>query len=293
MQKQSFFLSFFLVCLGLNLFAQPSTTVNPSAINNVLTQAAFVHSSNSTNTPGGSNYTHINATVCNNNPNAIVHVMTRTYEVCPKHIGVWYDEGQKKWAIFNQDKSPMSANKDFNVVIDGGFVHTATASNTTGNWTVIDNPATNNNPNAIIIVTQRFNSTASVYNNRAVGAWYNTKLNKWTIFNEDQSPLAANLQFNVKVTAAATPFSTNPTAFANNITNIQQRLLPTGIGGQNAIIVATHVYGGANPKYLTYTPHISYFGSPNAFWQILYGNCGGDVPSYLEVGHIFHLLSYK
>ena len=37
------------------------------------------------------------------------------------------------------------------------FVHTATATNTGFNYTLIDHPLTNNNPNAIVLVTQNYN----------------------------------------------------------------------------------------------------------------------------------------
>ena len=37
------------------------------------------------------------------------------------------------------------------------FVHVATAANITSNWTTIDHPLTNGNPNAIILVTPNWN----------------------------------------------------------------------------------------------------------------------------------------
>ncbi|MBI2766380.1 MAG: hypothetical protein HYX53_10790 [Chloroflexi bacterium] len=72
------------------------------------------------------------------------------------------------------------------------FVHTASAP--TGQSTVIDNPATNNNPTAIVIVTQRWEG---VYNPHPVGVWYSA--GKWLIFNEDVAAMPVNAQFNVLV----------------------------------------------------------------------------------------------
>ena len=40
------------------------------------------------------------------------------------------------------------------------FVHTATATNTSFNYTLIDHPLTNNNPNAIVLVTQNCDSAS-------------------------------------------------------------------------------------------------------------------------------------
>lgn len=88
------------------------------------------------------------------------------------------------------------------------FVHTATAQSTdvaaclTDQCTVIDNPLTNGDPNAILIVTQRYNegeSPTGVYNPHAVGVWYAPGLGKWTIFNEDVSAMPVGAKFNVLV----------------------------------------------------------------------------------------------
>jgi hypothetical protein len=79
------------------------------------------------------------------------------------------------------------------------FIHTATAGNSTSNYTTIDNVLTNGDPNAILIVTP--NLVNSVYNNFPIGVWYNTGTSKWTIFNQagGGNPIPNNSAYNILV----------------------------------------------------------------------------------------------
>ena len=80
------------------------------------------------------------------------------------------------------------------------FLHEATAANTTGNWSDIDHPATNNNPNAIILVTHNMNSDGSLdRNDKVTSVFYNTTTNKWAVFNEDVSSLLVGSSYNIYV----------------------------------------------------------------------------------------------
>lgn len=88
------------------------------------------------------------------------------------------------------------------------FVHTATVANTnvascaSDQCTLLDNPLINGNPNAILIVTQRYNegeSSSGVYNAHAVGVWYAPVQGKWTIFNQDLAAMPDGAKFNVLV----------------------------------------------------------------------------------------------
>ncbi|GHF43669.1 hypothetical protein HNQ07_001951 [Deinococcus metalli] len=83
-----------------------------------------------------------------------------------------------------------------------GFVHTSTAGNSVNNWTCIDNPATNDKPNAVVTVTHNYNpggdSTKSNYDTNLTGVWYTT--NKWCIYHEDPSKaMTAGKTYNVVV----------------------------------------------------------------------------------------------
>jgi len=79
------------------------------------------------------------------------------------------------------------------------FVHVATAGNSLGNYTIINNPLCNGDPNAILMVTPNLNpgNTLHVYNNHPIGVWYNGS--SWTIFEQDVATVPLNAAFNVLV----------------------------------------------------------------------------------------------
>ena len=82
------------------------------------------------------------------------------------------------------------------------FVHKATAANIILNWTDINNPLTNNNPNAIVLVTPNWNpdgGSDGVYDNASIGVWYDYSNNKWSVFNQDKSAMPVNASFNVLI----------------------------------------------------------------------------------------------
>jgi hypothetical protein len=99
----------------------------------------------------------------------------------------------------------MPVNASFNVTVPtagtgtGVFVHTATAPNISGNWTAIDYPLTNGNPNAITIATPNYNpgGAGGIYDDHPIGVWYNGS--KWSIFNQDLAAMPVNASFNLYV----------------------------------------------------------------------------------------------
>jgi hypothetical protein len=99
----------------------------------------------------------------------------------------------------------MPVNAAFNVFVPaaspgvGIFVHTATAGNSTYDYTKIDNALTNGNPNAIVFVTPNWNpgGVGGTYDNHPIGVFYDG--NKWAIFNQDLTAIPVNAAFNVYV----------------------------------------------------------------------------------------------
>ena len=167
--------------------------------------SVFVHKATAANI--SSNWTTLDHPLTNGKPNAILLVTPNwnaggvggTYDNHP--IGVWYVGG--KWAIFNQDIAAMPVNAAFNVsVLTAGtnvFVHKATVSNSAGDYTRIDSPLTNGNPNAIVFVTPNWNpgGVGGTYDNHNIGVWYDGS--KWAIFNQDLTAIPVNAAFNVYV----------------------------------------------------------------------------------------------
>ncbi|WP_435356828.1 DUF7452 domain-containing protein [Emticicia sp. SJ17W-69] len=80
------------------------------------------------------------------------------------------------------------------------FVHTATVANKlSANGTDIDNPLCNGDANCLLFITQKLNPSGIVYNNSPVGVYYNTIRAKWEIFNQNNTTIPTNAQFNVLV----------------------------------------------------------------------------------------------
>ena len=159
----------------------------------------YVHIATASNSAG--DFTDLDNNVTNNNPNAVVFVTpnwapNRVYDNSP--IGVWYHGGH--WSIFNQNKTAIPHGAAFNVyaLLDarysGIFIHTATSYNSAGDYTDINNSASNNNPNVLLLVTPNW-APHSVYDNSPIGVWYHN--GHWSIFNQDKTAIPHGASFNV------------------------------------------------------------------------------------------------
>ncbi len=121
------------------------------------------------------------------------------------HCGLWYNKNISRWTVYSEQGSSdtMPLYSGFNVLIPTAngtaFKHKATAANIDYNVTLIDNPATNGKPNALLFISHNWGVSGGVYNNRATGVYYNNLLQKWGIFNEDLSDFKVNAVYNVFV----------------------------------------------------------------------------------------------
>jgi hypothetical protein len=231
----------------------------------------FVHTATPDNIT--SNWTTIDHPLTNNNPNAIVLVtqnwnpggVGNKYNNHP--IGVWYVSSAQKWAVFNQDIASMPVGAAFDILIPttgaDAFVHTATGINTVGNWTAIDHPLTNNNPDAIVLVTQNWNpgGTAGTYNNQPIGVWYYSAIGKWAIFNQDNtSSMPIGADFNVLIPPTNAEVFVH-TATTNNITGNSTYIdHPLINNNPNAILLITPNWnpGGVGGTYNDHTIGVWY-----------------------------------
>jgi hypothetical protein len=84
---------------------------------------------------------------------------------------------------------------------DAVFVHRATPENISANSTYLDDPLTNNNPDAILYVTQNWNpgGNGDTYNDHPIGVWYDSSRQRWAIFNQDREAMPDGAAFNVAV----------------------------------------------------------------------------------------------
>jgi hypothetical protein len=181
--------------------------------------------------------------ILDGNPNALVFATPNlnpggnfnNADVYNNHpIGVWYTGSQ--WAVFNEDATAIPSQSSYNIYAvsapsSNAFVQKATTANSTGDWTTIDNPATNNNPNALLLVTSIWNpgGTGGIYDNHNIGVWYYN--GKWAVFNEDATAIPTGAAFNVLVlnsstggqsfvaTSTASNSAANYTVFSNRLTD--------------------------------------------------------------------------
>lgn len=148
-----------------------------------------------------SNYTIIDNPLLNGYSDAkllVQHIFKGSrYNV---NLGVWYNGSN--WTIFTEDGSTMPEAKDFNVWLlndNKSFVHTVDSANNIGNpsYSYIDNPLTNNNPDANILVTAILKS--SPYHSHVQGVWYSSAAAKWVLYNEDISAQTIGAKYIVYV----------------------------------------------------------------------------------------------
>ena len=177
-------------------------------------ETAFVHTATDENSRG--DYTYLNDPGINGNPNAVVLVISSADRVGVggathgHNIGVWFEPGTRRWAIFNQDRAAVPAGSTFEVVIpqrSDGFVHRSEPPNTVGNITYLDDPLVNGKPDAEVSVTQAWNpgGGVGVYNDHPGDVLYDRDVDRWAIYNRDGEPMPEGAAFNVAVSGGAEP----------------------------------------------------------------------------------------
>ena len=246
----------------------------------------FVHVASSDNIVG--NWTLIDHPLLNNNNSAIFFVtqnwnprnLTGTYNA--KAIGVYYDPNEHKWSIFNQDQTAVPVEAAFNVHIpvedSTVFIHEAIAANISGNYTIIDNPLTNGNPDVTLFVTQNYNppGESGIYNRHVVGVWYHAVGSKWSVFNEDGGVMPEGASFNLLV-ASADETTVVHTATTGNISGHITTIDDARIDGNpNALLTVAQNWnpGGVGGTYNRHPVGVYYFGGK---WRI-FNQDFGDMP---------------
>ncbi len=131
---------------------------------------------------------------------------------------------------------------DVHVLSEGGaaFVHRATAENTVGDGTYLDDPLTDADPDAPPSVAQNWNpgGVGGTYNDHPVGVRYDADVRQWVIFNEDGEEVPEGAAFNVTVFPLGEPTFVQRATSGNitqNWTSIDDPLVN---GDPNAILIA-------------------------------------------------------
>ncbi|MDN5273937.1 hypothetical protein QTO31_18370 [Chloroflexus sp. MS-CIW-1] len=244
---------------------------------------AFVHTATVTNT--FHNYTLIDNPLTNGKPNA--KILVTPGDTTNSHpIGVWYNG--TKWGIFNQDSANMPTGTFFNVFVipetyAGGFVHQATAANISGNYTVIDHPLINGNPNAIVFVTPNWNpgNVGGTYNNHNIGIWYSSSQQKWAIFNQDLAAMPVNAAFNVLVLVPQSDVFVHKATSANIFLNYSLIDHPLSNADPNAIVFVTSNWnpGGSSSGIYNNQNIGVWYSLTNQKWSVFNQNTTAPMPN--------------
>jgi hypothetical protein len=176
------------------------------------------------------------------------------------NIGVYYDDSAAKWGIYNLDRTAMPAGMVFNVALaqpgDIALTHVAAPGNIASNYTILDDPGLNGNPNLLLTATPVFNSVAFDY---SINLRYDTLLQKWTILAAGAVSFPSGAAFNLLATPAAsgafvhivTTQNIHPTY--NHLTALDHPYLN---GNPDAMVFANHVLNSpSNPGHQLYYPH--------------------------------------
>ncbi|MEZ5040133.1 MAG: membrane dipeptidase [Saprospiraceae bacterium] len=184
-------------------------------------QTVFRHVTSAANTSG--HITTLDNPQLNGNPNAIVFAQPIYAESGDRAIvgpfRVTYQNN--RWVIAYQRTNLSMAGVRFQVMAvplgtANAMVHVATAANMVEKATLLDDPALNGNPNAILLVTQQSDG-----NNHEVGVQYQN--NRWRIFNLDGADLLENARFSVMIaTASNVPGFGNAKALVHTHTTASQ-----------------------------------------------------------------------
>jgi hypothetical protein len=270
-----------LTALGLVVISGASSPAHASGCH------GYIVTANSSNTT--SNWTNLTTT----DPNAIVFVTpgwAGTYSNHP--IGVWYTGS--RWAVYNQDLTPMPLGATFQVTwaspymspTEDVYVHTATAANIVGDYTILNDPLANGNPNAVVQVTANYNppGLGGVYNNHPIGVWYTGS--RWAIFNQDAAGMPVGAHFNVMVLPSS---ESHPNVgwyvHTSSSSNISGNLstIPSPTTNANTYLVVTPNYnpGGGGGTFHNHNIGVYYNGS---HWGIFNQDVAAMAP-----GHSFNV----
>jgi hypothetical protein len=161
------------------------------------------------------------------------------------------------------------------------YVHKATAGNSSFDYTVLDNPYTNGQPNEVLMVTSFWNSpqgSAGVWNNHNIGVWYNGS--QWTIFNEDGSAIPVGASFSFVAQSPSNSVYV-ATATAQNVAGDYMTLdNPLINGNPGASVFVTPLYGSTY-LYNNHPIGVWYTGSQ---WAIF-----NEDGAAMQVGEMFNV----
>jgi hypothetical protein len=180
------------------IFNEGITDINSGAAFNVHKYANTNYTFEHEATSSGENNTIIDNSSLNNQSDRIVQVTQHWTGVYNPHpFGVFYFSGS--WLIANFDLNDIPTGSNFNVFSQApsksAWRHVASAANTVGQITYLDNPLINNVHCAELQVTQ--SAGQGVFNDAPIGVYY--EVGRWSIYNQDLSNMPTDAEFHITV----------------------------------------------------------------------------------------------
>lgn len=211
------------------------------------------------------------------------------------NTGVWFDTNTSKWTVFNENGTAMPNGAKFNYwkAPPGSIQHVATTTSGGCNtlspscnipsWLPhvsqlnLGSSSLNGNPNLIIVVTQLFASQNGVYNDRAVGVWFDAPTAHWYVFNEDGSAMIPGARFVVS------QFSSDFDAFGHlsgtsTVGGNSTQLSSVNLNGQpNAQMIVTHQFVTGDAAFHNH-PLGVWYDTSTSKWKI-FNQDGAPMPT--------------
>ena len=180
------------------VFNEGFVDIEPNAAFNVVKFGAVTNAFEHEVTAAGANVTTLNKSGLDGESQRILQVTqnwTGTYNDHPP--GVWYGFGH--WQISNLDLVNIPSGANYNVYYQepskSAWEHEASAFNTGGNSTKLDNPIINGVPCAQVHVTQ--SAANGIFNGHPIGVWYSGGY--WRVYNQDLAAMPVDAAFHVVV----------------------------------------------------------------------------------------------
>lgn len=171
----------------------------------------------------GSDYTlPINNTAINNDPDANLLMAKHwnpngVYNL--QNYGFWYDDTDSRWNLYAEDINNQPTGAAYKLLIQESgdqitaIRHQATAANISLNWSTIDHPDLNGNPDAIVMAQHNWGTsgdTSNIIIDKTIGVWYTGS--QWAVYIEDQTNMPEDTMFNVFIQEGT---ALNTTTFEN------------------------------------------------------------------------------
>jgi LPXTG-site transpeptidase (sortase) family protein len=148
------------------------------------------------------------------------------------------------------------------------FVHRATPENSRGDYTYLDDPNLNGDPNAVVLAAPTSARGGGGEYDHNVGVWFEPRARKWAIFNQDLAPVPDGATFQVVIPAEPERFvhRATPENTSEDGTYLDDPLVN---GKPDAALSVTQNWnpGGGNGVYNDHAVEARYDADREA-WQV-------------------------